>query len=274
MELKKLLGKKPESLGKESGDVINGYSRESRNRFIKLLLSIDYKKMGVPFFYTLTYPGSFSNDPRVWKRDLDAFIHRMKREFPDLCGTWRLEPQKRGAPHFSGFLWGCDYLGTPKGKAWFSRAWYEVVGSGDERHLRAGTGISRELMIETRIFYLAKYQTKKEKGGVSQEFDYPVGRYWGCFERKKLSIKVEEFEIDRALFFRLRRVMKKSLEKRLGKNRFREVVKGKQNGLWLKMSNQTIESLLSLFVDHEADQRPKATAERGAVDRPVSNFLF
>jgi len=274
VELKKLLGKKPESLGKESGDVINGYSRESRNRFIKLLLSIDYKKMGVPFFYTLTYPGSFSNDPRVWKRDLDAFIHRMKREFPDLCGTWRLEPQKRGAPHFSGFLWGCDYLGTPKGKAWFSRAWYEVVGSGDERHLRAGTGISRELMIETRIFYLAKYQTKKEKGGVSQEFDYPVGRYWGCFERKKLSIKVEEFEIDRALFFRLRRVMKKSLEKRLGKNRFREVVKGKQNGLWLKMSNQTIESLLSLFVDHEADQRPKATAERGAVDRPVSNFLF
>lgn len=252
VELKKMLGKKPEELGKNPGDVIEGYSRESRNRFLKLLLAIDYKKMGAPLFYTLTYPGTYSNDPRQWKNDLAAMVRRLKREFPDLCGTWRLEPQKRGAPHFSGFLWGCDYLTTFKGKEWFSRQWFEVVGSGDERHLRAGTGLSREVMIETRIFYLAKYQTKAEKGGVSQQFDYPVGRYWGCFERKKLSIKIEEFEIDRALFFRIRRVMKKQLERKLGKNRFREAVKGKQNGLWMMMTNQTIESLLNLFIDeHE-----------------------
>jgi hypothetical protein len=249
VELSRKLGKKPEELGKKSGDVIDGYSRESRNRFIKLLLSIDYKAMGAPFYYTMTYPGEFSNDPRVWKRDLDVFIHRLKREFPDLCGTWRLEPQKRGAPHFSGFLWGCDRLETFEGKKWFSLQWFEVVGSGDERHLWAGTGISRELMVETRIFYLAKYQTKAEKGGVSQQFDYPVGRYWGVFERKKLSINIEDRPIDRTLYFKLRRVMKKRLEKKLGKNRFREAVKGKQNGLWMIMSNQDILGLLSLFVD-------------------------
>jgi hypothetical protein len=43
--------------------------------------------------------------------------------------------------------------------------------------------------------------------------------------------------------------MKKRLEKKLGKNRFREAVKGKQNGLWMIMSNQDILGLLSLFVD-------------------------
>lgn len=284
VELKRKLGKKPDDLGKSKGDVIDGFSRESRNRFIKLLLSIDYEKMGSPFFYTLTYPGAFSNDPRTWKKNLDTFIKRLRREYPDLCGTWRLEPQKRGAPHFSGFLWGCDDLGTQNGKGWFSRAWFEVVGSGDEKHLRAGTGIMRVPDDEGErlklMMYQAKYQTKAEKGGVKQEFDFPVGRYWGLFERKKLAIKIEEFDIDRSLFFKIRRVMKKKLEKlheegkkkvaekalellqngsekklielmknQTGKNRFREVVKGKQNGLWLKMSNRDIEKLLILFVD-------------------------
>jgi len=252
VELKRLLGKKPDDLGKKPGDIIGGYSRESRNRFIKLLLAIDYEKMGVPLYYTITYPNEWSGDPRQWKKDLDHLSHRLKRAFPDYCGTWRLEPQKRGAPHFCGFLWGCDYLESYEGKKWFSRQWFEVVGSGDEKHLLAGTGIMRELKVMDRVFYMAKYQNKKEKGGDRQEFDYAVGRYWGCFNRKKLAIKVEEFEIDRALFFRVRRVLRKCLQRRIGKNRFIEDVKGKQNGLWMKMSNETIEALLNLFVDEHA----------------------
>jgi hypothetical protein len=280
VELKRKLGHKPDSLGKSKGDVIEGYSRESRNRFMKLLLSIDYGKMGVPLFYTLTYPGEFSLDPRVWKRDLHTFVMRMKREFPDLCGTWRLEPQKRGAPHFSGFLWGCDRLKLTDGKQWFSRQWFEVVGSGDEKHLRAGTGIDAVSDISEAIYYMAKYQTKADKGGVAQEFSYPVGRYWGIFERKRLAIRVEEFGIDKALYFKVRRVMRKLLESRFkegrqkaaikilalasrgegsaalrlyqseqSKKRFKEVIAGRQNGLWVKMTNQDIEKLLSLLVD-------------------------
>jgi len=251
VELKRTLGKKPEGLGKKKGDLIDGYSRESRNRFLKLLFSIDYKKMGTPLFYTLTYPGEYSKDPRVWKRDLDTFYKRLLRLYPAMCGTWRLEPQKRGAPHFCGFLWGCEELSTMQGKREFSRMWYEVVGSGDEKHLRAGTGIEKEAMIETRIFYMAKYQAKKEKGGASQQFDYPVGRYWGTFQREKIGIRSEEFQLDRNLFFKVRRVIKKKLEKCLTKNKFREVVTGKQNGLWISMSNEDILKLLNLIIDQE-----------------------
>lgn len=248
VEIKRQLGSKPDELGKKKGDLIDGYSRGSRNRFIKKLLSIDYKKMGTPLFYTLTYPGEYSDDPKAWKRDLDAFFLRLRRRYHGLCSTWRLEPQKRGAPHFCGFLWGCDDLKTKDGKVWFSSAWYEVVRSGDQKHLRAGTGISQELTIMTRIFYMAKYQTKSDKGGTRQEFDYPVGRYWGVINRKKLAIQKEEFEVDRSLYFKLRRVMKKLLKKRPTKNRFREVAKGKQNGLWVSMSNEDILKLLNLYV--------------------------
>jgi len=246
--LKRKLGKKPEGLGKHKGDKQEGYSRGSRNAFLKFLLSINYEKMGMPIFYTLTYPGEFTLDPQDWKRDFDVMIHRLKHRFPVACGTWRLEPQQRGAPHFCGFLWGCDWLKTLDGKRWFSEQWFQVVGSGDEKHLRAGTGIEPEESHLNRIFYMAKYQTKAEKGGVKQEFDYPVGRYWGAFNRKNIAIQNEEMEIDRELFFKTRRVLKKLLESKLDKNKYREVIKGKQSGLWAMMSDEQILKLLNVMI--------------------------
>jgi hypothetical protein len=268
VELKRLLGHKPAGLGKSIGDIIDSYSRESRNRFIKLLMSIDYTKVGTPLFYTITYPGEYSSDPKVWKRDLRIFYDRLNYKFPDMFGTWRLEPQRRGAPHFCGFLWGCPGLETMEGKKWFSLAWYEVVGSGDEKHLRAGTGIEVEKDIQNRIFYMAKYQTKSEKGGVKQEFDYPVGRYWGVWNRKKLEIQKEEFDLDTNLFFKIRRVIKKKLERRLTKNKYRDVIKGKSNGLWVSMSNDDILRLIDYIV------REQENYERSAVIPPLPTRVF
>ena len=263
VELKRLLGHKPDGLGKSQGDTIKDYSRESRNRFIKVLMSIDYEKAGTPLFWTATYPGEYSPDPKVWKNDLKKFAERLKREFPGMCGTWRLEPQKRGAPHFCGFLFGCPWLETMEGKKWFSKAWFEVVASGDERHLRAGTGIEVERDIKNRIFYMAKYQTKAEKGGVKQSFDYEVGRYWGVWNRKKLEIVQEEFEVDKKLFFKVKRVLRKQLEKRLPKNKFREVIKGKQSGLWCSMSNDNILRLIDSIVKDEEKNFETAQNEEG-----------
>jgi len=254
VELKKVLGHKPGDLIESKRNIIDGYSRGSRNRFLKLLISIDYKKMGVPLFYTLTYPGEYSNNPKIWKRDLDVFIKRLERLYPGLCGTWRLEPQRRGAPHFSGFMWGCEDLSTIKGKLKFSKMWFEVVGSGDERHLRAGTGIEAPKDDLTGlIFYCSKYQAKSEKGGVPQQFDYPVGRYWGVFNREKLSISKEEFEIDSNLFFKIRRVLKRKLAKCLKKNIYRKIMSENHNGIWLIMSNEVILKLIDLIIKNEEE---------------------
>lgn len=253
VELKKVLGHKPGNLSESKRNIIDGYSRGSRNRFLKLLISIDYKKMGVPLFYTLTYPCEYSNNPKIWKRDLEVFIKRLERLYPELCGTWRLEPQKRGAPHFSGFMWGCEDLSTIEGKLKFSKMWFEVVGSGDEKHLRAGTGIETPENLTSSIFYLSKYQTKTEKGGVPQEFDYPVGRYWGVFSREKLSISKEEFEIDSKLFFKIRRVLKKKLAKCLEKKVYRKIISENHSGLWLIMSNEAILKLINLIIKNEEE---------------------
>ena len=254
VELKNVLGHKPRELLEIKRNIIDGYSRQARNRFMKLLFSIDYGKMELPLFYTLTYPAEYSNDPAQWKRDLNTFIKRLERLYPELCGIWRLEPQIREAPHFSGFLWGCNELSTMEGKKLFSKMWFEVVGSGDEKHLRAGTGIQKIDKVEGLIYYLSKYISKSEKGGKPQEFDYPVGRYWGAFKRDRLAISKEEFEIDRNMFFKIRRVIKKYLEKRLRKNTCRKIMAENKNGLWAIISNETILKLMNLIIQNEESE--------------------
>lgn len=254
VELKSVLGHKPKELKEIKRNIIDGYSRQSRNRLLKYLLSIDYHKMELPLFYTLTYPNEYSDDPEQWKRDLNTFIKRLERLYPDLCGIWRLEPQIREAPHFSGFLWGCDELSTMEGKKLFSKMWFEVVGSGDEKHLRAGTGIEKPDDVNGLIFYLSKYLSKSEKGGVPQEFKYPVGRYWGVFHRDRISASKEEFEIDANMFFKIRRVIKKKLEKCLRKNKFRSIMARNKNGLWAIMSNETILKLMNLIIQNEESE--------------------
>ncbi len=254
VELKRVLGKKPKELGKKKGSIIDGYSRESRNRFLKFLLSIDYEKMGAPLFVTATYPGEYLNDPRVWKRDLKTLVERLKRRFPNCIVIWRLEPQKRGAPHFAMFIWGCEEFETREGKKLFSKMWYEIVGSKDERHLRAGTNIQQETDIKKRIFYMAKYITKKEKGGEKQEFDYPVGRYWGVYNKEGLSINIEQIEIDKEIFYRTKRIIRKMLKSKMAKDKHREAVKNKHNGIWASMPAKEVLKMLNYVVKAIEDE--------------------
>src|SRR5690606_1419342 len=49
---------------------------------------------------TLTYPRHWPTDPRSWKKHLDAWRKRMQRAWGRLPAVWKLEPQRRGAPHF------------------------------------------------------------------------------------------------------------------------------------------------------------------------------
>jgi hypothetical protein len=128
---------------------------------------------------TLTYPGQYAESPEIWKNDLDNFLRRLARRFEHASGVWKLEPQRRGAPHFHLLVWGASYHDLLQ---WVSAAWYEVVGSNDERHLRAGTRVEMVRSYSGVRSYAAKYLGKEVQGGCWQ---YP-GRWWGIFQRVKL----------------------------------------------------------------------------------------
>lgn len=134
------------------------------------------------FFMTLTYPNAWSPEPQVWKRDLDVFIKRIRRRWPRACGIWRIEFQERGAPHFHLIIW--NVRGNVKRvRLRISRAWYEIVGSGDEKHLKAGTEVSHVKSRRKAGWYVSKYAAKIGRTPVDPETGevVNVGRWWGVF---------------------------------------------------------------------------------------------
>ena len=122
------------------------------------------------YIITLTYPREFSSDGKEVKHHLE--LMREWFRYRGVSAFWFLEFQARGAPHFHLFT------DNPVEAKELSRKWYEVVGSGDEKHLRAGTQIQRIRKPHAIAAYAAKYATKKEQKEVPQGYSN-VGRFWG-----------------------------------------------------------------------------------------------
>lgn len=144
------------------------YSIRSRRRLLHRLAMVN--KKAVPLFVTLTYPAEWSNLWETWKRHLDNFDKRFARRFPAGAYIWKMEFQKRGAPHFHLLVWGVEYAHLI---LWISQAWYEVVDSGDEKHLRAGTRVEWVRSAVDTFKYAGKYLSKQDAA------EGQTGRCWG-----------------------------------------------------------------------------------------------
>lgn len=191
--------------GGERGDA--HFSKASRRRLLQGVAKLDQARLGTGLFVTLTYPGQWPAQPSKWKRDLDVWIKRLRYKHREVAGWWKLEPQQRGAPHFHLLLWGLERVC----KSWLSSSWFEVVGSGDERHLRAGTQVQRMRSHRGAIWYAAKYLGKDvPRSWMSKT----VGRWWGAFNRPALARSEQTIELTDRQFCRLRRVLRAALQKR------------------------------------------------------------
>lgn len=188
---------------------ITVFSRSSRRRLLFMLGSINRKDCTVlPLFVTLTYPSSWPDDPKEWKRHLDVFIKRLRRRYPEVCVIWRLEPQQRGAPHYHLLIFGVSFLP----KQWLSQNWFQVVGSGDDRHLRAGTQVAQVKSWKGVMSYASKY-IGKISAEVADLFG-SVGRWWGVYGREFLPIQLVKMGITSRQFFNLRRILRGFLRSR------------------------------------------------------------
>jgi hypothetical protein len=164
---------------------VAGFSQKSRMRLMRTLASV--KRENLPFFVTLTFPADYPTIERA-KRDLDTFLKRLARKFPEVAGVWKLEPQKRGAPHFHLLIWGVEEGDLKK---FVPFAWYEIVGSGDPNHLLwhlGALGNGNKLCVQRiekqrGVFWYASKYMSKEVGA-----QYAWGRWWGVFHRGKLPL--------------------------------------------------------------------------------------
>lgn len=202
---KKSEKKEPESSeeDKASRGRVIGLSRRSR---LRLQVRINRCRFlaGRVWFLTLTYPREFPAHCAA-KNDLRAFLKRISRKWGKRGAIWRIENQKRGAPHFHIILFLAAAVPQREFGEWVSRSWHDVVGSGDENHLFYGA--RTELFRSARgvSSYCSKYVSKSEDGDRVRLIE---GRQWGRegdFPEERLDFFF--FEKD---FFRFWRIVRRS----------------------------------------------------------------
>jgi len=185
--------KPPKNDKKPVGGVRGGiskFSRASRRGLMRKMAGVDRKKAGLPLFITLTYAKIYPENLKDSKRDLKIFFQRMIRSFPDACGIWKLEPQKRGAPHYHLLVWGADYQDL---LGWVPKNWYEIAGFGDENHLKFHQGFlggkNRHCVSQIRSWRGVRSYTSKYMGKLVDSAGWASpGRFWGVFHRSALDM--------------------------------------------------------------------------------------
>lgn len=173
--------------------VVNHFSPASRRRLIQLFARLLVDPYKSPLFITLTYPAEYPH-PRKAKEHLRTFYKRLLRVYPELASVWRLEFQKRGAPHFHLITFNVPYIP----KEYIQETWGEIIGYE--------TPFTRVEMIEGMrklLSYVSKYTAKvtEPSGGFNHSAYLPVedgyidletgeklsvGRVWGIVNAEKL----------------------------------------------------------------------------------------
>jgi len=205
---------------KQKGSVVKGRSKQSRGRLMRHLIQVDMgpiaaERKGAKYskglFVTLTYPwfdGKPFTDWERAKRDVDKLRKRIEYSYGLTWGVWVQEHQGSGALHFHLVLLLPRPVNLQKFRAWLSKAWYEVVGSGNPDHLRVGTRVDAVYINNGEPGNLLSYLSK-ELGGFGgkryqvQAFNtetgevLETGKTWGIWGR-------EAFDSAKAIIVKLR----------------------------------------------------------------------
>jgi len=115
---------------------------------------------------TVTYPDDFPWDGREIKRHFDNLGKRLARKGIKYISV--MEFQERGAGHFHIFTT------KPVDRQWIAKAWYEIVDSGDEKHLKAGTSVQYIVEEDDPRLHSdrARYKAERSKGNRNAKRNY------------------------------------------------------------------------------------------------------
>jgi hypothetical protein len=219
----------------ESTREITSWSGKSRTRMVRALCEIDYWPMlgddtRLAAMLTLTYPTDWltvAPNGRAAKRHLQAFRKRYERAWGEKLRTiWKMEFQRRGAPHYHLLLvppHGVARTPGPRARAdawigaglpfkqWISAIWADIVDHPDpeerRKHQVAGTNVEfGEGLKATDPKRVAVYFTKhgsfsaKEyQNCVPDEWQEPgrgPGRFWGYWNLERVTVPVEVSDTD------------------------------------------------------------------------------
>jgi hypothetical protein len=96
---------------------------------------------------------------------------------------------------------------------WLASSWYQVVGTGNVKHLEAGTNFTEARSWRGVAAYISRYMCR-----VDESSKQITGRNWGVFNRRCIPwAKMVEVELDVDMAYAIRRVMRRFLERCRGR---------------------------------------------------------
>lgn len=159
---------------------IKGFTARSRRRLFELMHSIEFDN---PLLITLTYP-EYPTDGRVFKAHLKAFREVWTRAYGRSRVIWKLEFQKRGAPHYHLLSLDVPHVDIPR----LGGAWCRIAGiEGQEGTWQAFDVKSKDKDgkdLANPVAYISKYIGKTTELEDGQDITN-VGRFWGAWWVKK-----------------------------------------------------------------------------------------
>lgn len=188
---------------KEDAGKIRSFSRRSRSRLNKKIATI--RKSEIPCFVTLTYHEQYPTDFEEFKYHLHKLFANLHNKFPAFGAIWKLEFQKRGAPHYHLLVWGVSVEDL---KGYIPVIWNKIAGYESTEHLAWHNGElghgNKHCVQEINSWngvtsYAAKYFSKVDETLRS-------GRIWGVRGHVPFS-KILEFRVSLEVALKFRQYL-------------------------------------------------------------------
>jgi len=175
VRLKRRTGEGGPAVGGGPRGRITALSTQSRARLVLVARNVE----PLPLHGCVTYPAVFPTDGAVVKSHWSALRKRMTRR--GWRGLMWLEFQRRGAPHMHQAIAVPTGTELTEARTWLARSWFDVVKSGDPKHLTAGTYLDP---WRSGVYGLQDYVAKEAAKWVQKvpPAGYEnVGRFWSLF---------------------------------------------------------------------------------------------
>ena len=193
------------------GDV-DEFSHESRKRLLRKFACLRTYDLREGKFLTLTYHHSYKKDTSKAIKDLMTFLQFLRDRYPGVRYIWRLEMQKRGAPHFHILIFFANTIKSTdlvRMEKVVSEAWHRIADKKSVAHLKYGCKMVEMTSMRKSFAYLSKYIAKEIEGVVSEY----KGRRWGHSRNMDFS-PLLDVDITHDVWVVVRRLVRRLLRSR------------------------------------------------------------
>ncbi|MBA7552518.1 hypothetical protein ES705_45083 [subsurface metagenome] len=158
---------------------VRKFSKKSRFRLFTALAKIRADLPHKPIFVSLTYHYGHRLIIDDNKTHLHHFLVRLRQFDLNVQFVWRIELQKRGAPHFHLIIFpGVQPDGFKEDdyNIKISSLWHEIADPKSRAHKEYGCKVKSINSYREACIYLSKYVAKEP---IECDSDL-IGKHWGC----------------------------------------------------------------------------------------------